>query len=329
MLTFGKAWTEEAFHDSFYYLGFMFTLVALAVSVYQIAGKPAGERAEQLGPIMVENSVAVASTVVGLLLRNFLAMLSRPSIGRRDRDKFEIVMAQLTKLVDTFPDANDGFAALSHRMETLPEQCNRVAEALSELESQVAAAALSIHSSPVAADEFWNTIESGFKTTREEVDHFQASVGDLNDAILQTTREASGIGASTTTVFSEISERMQSQFEALDEELARAPERVKQLLKDAIDRRVDAAAEGDASQKLREIQQGFASYLQHLQDMNDDLRTATSEMRQTWVDHAGVVEIASHNASESVQKFATAETAVRESLEALARELRAISRSAR
>lgn len=72
----------EVIGDNCYYLGFIFTLISLGVTLYQLAGT--GTDASILRDVVAGFGVALASTIVGVFLRVFMMQL-RTDIVSRDR----------------------------------------------------------------------------------------------------------------------------------------------------------------------------------------------------------------------------------------------------
>ena len=72
----------ETTGDNCYYLGFLFTLTSLAVTLYQMASDAAGEAA--LRNVISGFGIALSSTIVGIALRVLLLRL-RPDIVAKDR----------------------------------------------------------------------------------------------------------------------------------------------------------------------------------------------------------------------------------------------------
>ena len=83
-LMFRSIGTEpETIGDNSYYLGFLFTLASLAVTLYRI--KDIGAEDADLIPMVISGfGVALSSTIAGVFLRVFLLQL-RPDIVARDR----------------------------------------------------------------------------------------------------------------------------------------------------------------------------------------------------------------------------------------------------
>lgn len=72
----------ETIGDNCYYLGFVFTLTSLAVTLYQISGEAIGSAALQAA--ISGFGIALSSTIVGIVLRVWLMRL-RPDLVARDR----------------------------------------------------------------------------------------------------------------------------------------------------------------------------------------------------------------------------------------------------
>lgn len=77
----------ETIGDNCYYLGFLFTLTALSISLYVVVSEDAGSRAELIPEIISGFGVALASTIAGVFLRVFMMQfkIDIESQERRER----------------------------------------------------------------------------------------------------------------------------------------------------------------------------------------------------------------------------------------------------
>ena len=91
----------ETIGDNCYYLGFVFTLTSLAVTLWQISSADAGQDA--LRNVISGFGVALVSTIVGIALRVWL-MRMRPDLVARDREVrielYDAIRAFKTNLSD-------------------------------------------------------------------------------------------------------------------------------------------------------------------------------------------------------------------------------------
>ena len=92
----------ETTGDNCYYLGFVFTLTSLAVTLYQMSGGTPGPDA--LRDVISGFGIALSSTIVGIVLRVWLMRL-RPDLVARDREArielHSMVRAFRTALADS------------------------------------------------------------------------------------------------------------------------------------------------------------------------------------------------------------------------------------
>ncbi|PJE26488.1 hypothetical protein PSM7751_00712 [Pseudooceanicola marinus] len=79
----------ETIGDNCYYLGFLFTLTALSISLYFVVREDAGSRAELIPEIISGFGVALASTIAGVFLRVFMMQfkIDMDSQERRERQQ--------------------------------------------------------------------------------------------------------------------------------------------------------------------------------------------------------------------------------------------------
>ena len=99
----------ETTGDNCYYLGFVFTLTSLAVTLYQMSGAEVGQ--DTLRDVISGFGIALSSTIVGIVLRVWLMRL-RPDIVARDREarielhtmvrEFRIALADSTATIKAY-----------------------------------------------------------------------------------------------------------------------------------------------------------------------------------------------------------------------------------
>ena len=99
----------ETTGDNCYYLGFVFTLTSLAVTLYQMSGTEVGQ--DTLRDVISGFGIALSSTIVGIVLRVWLMRL-RPDIVSRDRQarielhsmvrEFRTSLAQSTAIIKAY-----------------------------------------------------------------------------------------------------------------------------------------------------------------------------------------------------------------------------------
>jgi hypothetical protein len=99
----------ETAGDNCYYLGFVFTLTSLAVTLYQMTGSEVGQ--ETIRNVISGFGIALSSTIVGIILRVWL-IRQRPDIVSRDREArielhnavrdFRTALADSTAMIKTF-----------------------------------------------------------------------------------------------------------------------------------------------------------------------------------------------------------------------------------
>ncbi|MBC6403472.1 MAG: hypothetical protein GDA35_07605 [Hyphomonadaceae bacterium] len=103
LLYVGAAWfggrikiEPETIGDNCYYLGFLFTLVSLAYTLYQMVSPERG-KVVQIPEVISGFGVALSSTILGVFLR-VLMMQLRPDFVAKDRE----MRAEINKAFDAF-----------------------------------------------------------------------------------------------------------------------------------------------------------------------------------------------------------------------------------
>lgn len=100
----------ETIGDNSYYLGFLFTLASLAVTLYRI--RDVGSADVDLIPLVISGfGVALSSTIAGVFLRVFLLQL-RPDIVARDREARR-------ELASGARDLREAMAAASRQLKSI------------------------------------------------------------------------------------------------------------------------------------------------------------------------------------------------------------------
>lgn len=84
----------ESIGDNCYYLGFLFTLTSLAVTLYQVADPPPGaSQAEMLPSIISGFGVALSSTIVGVFLRVLMMQMRPDFVATEHEARMELTTA--------------------------------------------------------------------------------------------------------------------------------------------------------------------------------------------------------------------------------------------
>lgn len=138
--------SDTDFQNSFYFIGFILTLSALAASVVGVALSgtvaDAGARDQLVNSLMTENAIAVASTVLGLIIRNILlyvfgdgSVLAAAQPAATRPGDWETELAAAERRMSAFVDAFTGLAdSVSAKAVAIEASGKRFAGAMSDVE---------------------------------------------------------------------------------------------------------------------------------------------------------------------------------------------------
>lgn len=123
-----------SFHNSFYFMGFIFTLTALAASMYILARATGDDQDFQ--SIFTQNAIAVGTTILGLIFRNFLSFWSESFAEDVDQSGIDELARNVSTLNISLPGANKNFQEMRSALSALPEGCESVEQAFTRLRDQ-------------------------------------------------------------------------------------------------------------------------------------------------------------------------------------------------
>lgn len=156
--------------DNLYYMGFLFTLTSLAVSLYQFSSERSSEQ-------IVQNfGIAIASTIAGIALRIFFNQMRRDPAEVEATARLEL--AEASRRVKRELDGSVLDFAYFRRV------CQQsITDTLSEVEEMVTASKDSI--SKQLADFAHTTnkpMEDAYKTSGETITHLNRQIADTIEA---------------------------------------------------------------------------------------------------------------------------------------------------
>lgn len=178
----GKLMLEpEVLGDNCYYLGFLFTLVSLGYTLYQVAAPGQATAQTDLLPEVISGfGVALSSTIVGVFLR-VLLMQIRPDIMVRDRETrrelqdqvrdFRVALSESVQDIRTFSTESIQMAVEREAKiaESIDVAVKRAEERLAE-------------SSSIITDTLKQTVERQARTIFEDL---SKAVGDSSKTAIQ------------------------------------------------------------------------------------------------------------------------------------------------
>ncbi|MCY4463550.1 MAG: hypothetical protein OXC26_24625 [Albidovulum sp.] len=173
---FGRARIEpEVIGDNCYYLGFLFTLTSLAVTLYQLGGL---ESANVLRDIIAGFGVALSSTIVGVALRVWFFQF-RSGLIARDRETRIALHKAAREFRASLTTSLQDMKRFSTESTQLASERNQRIESSTE-------AALKSHQDQLArnAEEYGRIVTETFKAA------FEASAREMSSAVAKVTEDA-------------------------------------------------------------------------------------------------------------------------------------------
>ncbi|WP_347268300.1 hypothetical protein [Paracoccus sp. (in: a-proteobacteria)] len=114
----------EAIGDNCYYLGFLFTLTSLSVTLYFVVDAGAERRAELIPEVISGFGVALSSTIMGVFLRVLMMQFRVDVVVREQQTRLELDMAarelreEMARGLRQFKSFNIEALQLAHERET-------------------------------------------------------------------------------------------------------------------------------------------------------------------------------------------------------------------
>ncbi len=203
----------ESAGDHVYYLGFLYTLVSLAVSLVQV-GAGLGDDPDVVGGVLVGFGVAISSTIVGMALRVLLGRgASDDPEEVRDTTQWQLgdaarrLRSELDYTVTDFAEfrtrmkeqidesARDAanavgatgaqFQSLAASVEALEGRIGEAATALKDRSDEIARSAAALERFEVAAKALTRRLDESALITRRHAEAFTGGASAVEDALLK------------------------------------------------------------------------------------------------------------------------------------------------
>ena len=213
----------EVIGDNCYYLGFIFTLISLGVTLYQLAGT--GTDASILRDVVAGFGVALASTIVGVFLRVFMMQL-RTDIVSRDRQtrlelndaarEFRMRLAESVSQMKAFSTeavqlAGETNIRIHQANETFHEEHRRLIRETTDQYSS-ALSDLMAASSAIITRDLKASIEDVLREIRHEL---MLTVRQMHEVASETSRLQAAEAEAQTERIAKAAEEARSSHEAL------------------------------------------------------------------------------------------------------------------
>ncbi len=141
--------------DNCYYLGFLFTLTALSIALYDFRGLQV-----QIGTIVSNFGVALASTILGVILRVIFSQMREDPIEVEEQSRYELAQASAMLKDELFASVRDmnNFRGVMQQSiaESFEEVNEKSKEAILNAAEELAAAAQSINEEIASRNEQLN-----------------------------------------------------------------------------------------------------------------------------------------------------------------------------
>lgn len=210
---FSRIRTEpETTGDNCYYLGFVFTLTSLAVTLYQLSAAEAGE--EMLQDVISGFGVALASTIVGIALRVWF-MRMRNDLVARDRearielnDAMRIFRENLSHAAGVFKNFSvESVQLMAEERDRMKEVADKLVESHEASMRQGAEVHMNalretiVSGSEKAADAISSAVERALSSSTEQfADSIRSIREDLAALITRETEAIRTLAASTHAI---------------------------------------------------------------------------------------------------------------------------------
>lgn len=178
----GLSLHNEQAGDNLYYMGFLFTLTSLGVSLYQFTGEASIE------DVVRNFGVAISSTIAGISLRILFNQMRRDPVDIEKAVRYDL--AEMTRRVRTELDTSamefSSYRRTSHQMlvegfEEIARQAEKSGDAVrASIESMAMQATKSIQE---ASDKLTSTLESTHKQISDHAARNAAMVADMSEQL--------------------------------------------------------------------------------------------------------------------------------------------------
>ena len=175
----------ETIGDNCYYLGFLFTLTSLAVTLYFVIQAPVSQRADVIPEVISGFGVALASTIGGVFLRVLMLQLKVDMESRERRERQELNEASRRFRTELGMSLDQIKAFSVESLQQGAEREGRMREAFDKLLSEMQGELLK------SAEEFGPALrESVRMQTQASLDMVTTAVHDSSDLAAKSIGEA-------------------------------------------------------------------------------------------------------------------------------------------
>lgn len=294
------------FADSFYYLGFTLTLVALIVVLVSLSG--AGEPGETINAVLPQFGFALSTTLVGLLGRTVFTMFRPEGEATEERaerelreafDDFTRSLQQLTAEADSFQqrfstELETSVMSLKKTADGFHEIVEKTANEAKPLVEALSRASTDLQENSVKLDEAVSTLSGRVEESGEALEEttgsikatLEGSADSVSGALRQVENEVEGLGATLEHAANSVNRLtdLQQELIGFSDTLIAVNESLEALEVDSIDelrvlrreiREVVSTAsgiEGAINSFSREIRDRQSDVGQALKDWSDALR---------------------------------------------------------
>ena len=205
--------------DNLYYLGFLYTLVSLAISLFEFS--PNDEAIRTITPIITNFGIAIFSTIFGIAFRVFFNLMHKdPEEAVSD---FSATVLRLSKRVSDLDIELGKFSSFRIELEQiLREGFNRQKEAIDQVLQH------GLYQFKTSVIHFTETVDEANKTLEEGREKFQAS---LDSALEKAQVSSVAVSASVSGLVGKINS-MQVPEDLLEQLLHPSIQRIEAVVAD-------------------------------------------------------------------------------------------------
>lgn len=259
---------DSEFHNSFYFMGFIFTLSALAISVILIGFKigegigPNGLPPDVIGSVLIQNAIAVTSTIVGLIMRNFLAFSCARIDSTNSVGGVEDVEAAVHGLADATPVVVDAMAGLQKQLANFNVSISETNTDLEKLSDRVSTLGRELRDGEGPFEAYFDTAQTSAETAASSIASM-AQATSLLSADLQASSDATSQTAKHhAKLLGEAADALDKHLKTFREHVAATPRALDQAMAIASNNVQEAT-----SQLAAAIKTGQAAYENQLADL--------------------------------------------------------------
>ncbi len=313
----GRAIEPETTGDNCYYLGFLFTLVSLAITLVQLGSASAGASRDILEDIISGFGIALASTIVGIMLR-VLFFQQRADLVARQGELSQELQKAARKFRAQLSASTADMKKFSVESVQLAQERNRrildasdrlITDRLTAFDKLQSAADEANRRQLESINESAELLKSAIEgSINRSMEHLSSEIANAAKSALQETF------AGLDTTVKRLSDSSDTLASTLEESLNQSLSRIPDKIAGAVEEPLKAAFSGlDAA--VKQLESSMDDLRAAGKSGNDELLAGLTEVKAALGELSATVETAESELSAGTGRIAAAASGTAEALE--------------